>query len=119
MSSIHWNSTSTAGQEDINTVLLSTTLSWKYPASFASHFNIYCVGLTRDPYSNDKIDKSARVFLGSAFITTYRVCNLPVPFSKDQKIDSVNFIIQPVTYSGFRAPIETCTEFKVQYTGSS
>ncbi|XP_070581186.1 cytosolic endo-beta-N-acetylglucosaminidase-like isoform X2 [Ptychodera flava] len=116
ISDIHWKQSTDTEQ---NGLLLTATLSWKYPTSAASHFDIYCTGLTRDPHDNREIDKSVKTLLGNAFVNCYRLCDLVVPHSNDEKTQSINFIVQPVTYSGFKASLEKCTHFTMQYVKQS
>ncbi|XP_077979787.1 cytosolic endo-beta-N-acetylglucosaminidase-like [Glandiceps talaboti] len=108
----HWKTK----MDERDTILLSATLTWTYPPSIASHFDVYCVGLVRDPHSNKKIDSSTRVFIGSAFVNMYRVCDLSVPYNQSERMQSVKFLVQPVMYSGLRSILDSCTEVKMEYS---
>ena len=62
-------------------------------------------------YSVFRATEDSNVFLGRAFVEAYRVCQLPV----STNCSSVEFVVQIVTQSGLKKPLQECSRFKLNW----
>ena len=64
-----------------------------------AHYNIF------------RVTQDSNMFLGRAFVEAYRVCQIPV----SKSCSSVQFIVQIVTRSGLKKPLNECSVFKLNW----
>ena len=64
-----------------------------------AHYNIF------------RVTQDSNIFLGRAFVEAYRVCQIPVYTNSS----SVEFIVQIVTQSGLKKPLQECSRFKLNW----
>lgn len=83
---------------------LSLTLVWNCPMNDGQfdkpvHYNVF------------RATEDSNLFLGRAFVEAYRVCQLPV----SKNCSSVEFVVQIVTQSGLKKPLQECSRFKLNW----
>ena len=62
-------------------------------------------------YNVFRATEDSNLFLGRAFVEAYRVCQLPV----SENCSSVEFVVQIVTQSGLKKPLQECSRFKLNW----